>query len=45
MNNTCEWRKTHIFLDEYLVSDKGDVKSVKSGKILRPTTDKDDEMI
>lgn len=41
MNNTCEWRKTHIFPDEYLVSDKGDVKSVRSGKILRPTTDKD----
>lgn len=38
--NTCEWRKTHIFPENYLVSENGEVYSVSSDKILRPNTDK-----
>lgn len=41
MKNTCEWKHTHIFPNEYLVSSEGEVKSVRTGKILKPTTDKD----
>ena len=39
--NTCEWKPTHIFPNEYLVSDDGKVMSIRSGRILKPTTDKD----
>lgn len=39
--NTCEWRKTHIFPNEYLVSSEGQIKSIRSDKILKPSTDKD----
>lgn len=41
MKNTCEWKHTHIFPNEYLVSSEGEVKSVRTGKVLKPTTDKD----
>lgn len=40
MRNTCEWRKTYIFPDYYSVSEKGDVRSERNGKILKPATDK-----
>lgn len=41
MENTYEWKPTHIFPNEYLVSNGGQVKSLRTNKILRPTTDKD----
>lgn len=40
--NTCKWKPTHIFPNEYLVSDYGEVKSVRSGKVLRPTIKEDE---
>lgn len=39
--NTCEWRKTFIFPEYYSVSENGDVRSERNGRLLRPTTDKD----
>lgn len=39
--NIYEWKPTHIFPDEYLVSNDGRVMSIRSNKILKPTTDKD----
>lgn len=41
MSDICEWRKTHIFPNYYSVSDRGDVRSERNGKILRPGIDKD----
>lgn len=40
LNNTCEWKPTHIFPDEYMVSSNGDVYSIRAGKTIRPNTDK-----
>lgn len=39
--NTYNWKPTHIFPNEYLVSTDGEVKSLRTNKILKPTTDKD----
>lgn len=41
MNNTCKWRKSPIFPDYYSVSENGEVKSERNGKILKPGIDKD----
>jgi len=38
--NTCEWKAAYIFPDEYLVSYDGKVRSVRTGKTLRPNVDK-----
>lgn len=38
--NTCEWRKTFIFPEFYSVSENGDVRSERNGKLLKPATDK-----
>ena len=40
MQNICEWRKSPIFPDYYSVSEYGDVRSERNGKILKPATDK-----
>ena len=40
MNNICEWRESSVFPKHYLVSDDGRVKSIRTGKILKPGTDK-----
>lgn len=37
----CNWKQTHIFPNEYLVSDIGEVKSLRTNKILKPNADKD----
>lgn len=37
---TCNWRDTHIFPDQYEVSDDGAVRSKRAGKILKPANDK-----
>jgi len=34
--NTCEWKSTYIFPNHYQISNDGRVKSVRSGKILKP---------
>ena len=41
MSDICEWRPTFVFPDYYSVSENGEVRSERSGKILRPATDKD----
>jgi hypothetical protein len=41
MKNGCEWKPSYIFPNEYLVSNDGQVKSVRNNKILKPTEDKD----
>lgn len=41
MNNICKWKHTHIFSEYYLVSNDGKVKSLRTEKLLKPTTDKD----
>lgn len=41
LDNTCEWRGTASFPEHYLVSDRGDVYSIRTKKILRPGKDKD----
>lgn len=40
MSNICEWRSAFVFPDYYSVSENGDVRSERNGKILRPATDK-----
>lgn len=40
MENMCEWKPTYIFPDEYMVSDRGDVKSIRTGKTLKPAFDR-----
>lgn len=40
MKNTCEWRSTFIFPDFYSVSNNGDVRNKKTGKLLKPGKDK-----
>lgn len=40
LNNTCEWKPTHIFPNDYMVSSSGDVYSLRSGKTIRPNKDK-----
>lgn len=40
MRSICEWRKTFIFPDYYSVSEYGDVRSERNGKILKPAIDK-----
>ena len=40
MNNSCEWKETYVFPSEYLVSDDGRIKSLRTGKLLKPTSDK-----
>lgn len=39
--NTCDWKKTHIFSDNYLVSKDGQVMNVMTKRLLKPTKDKD----
>lgn len=39
-DNICKWKPTYIFPDHYLVSDRGDVFSIYSNKILKPEYDK-----
>ena len=39
--NTCDWKPTFVFPDEYLVSDHGDVFSLRTNRLLKPATDKD----
>ena len=39
--STCEWRRTYIFPDEYMISDSGSVFSIRKNKILKPGKDKD----
>lgn len=38
--NTCNWKPSAIFPDEYMVSDNGDVFSKRANKVLKPATDK-----
>lgn len=40
MSNICEWRSTFVFPNYYSVSENGEVRSERNGKILRPATDK-----
>lgn len=40
MQNICEWRKSPIFPDYYSVSEYGNVRSERNGKILKPALDK-----
>ena len=40
MKNICEWRKSPIFPNNYEVSNEGQVKNIRTGKILKPATDK-----
>lgn len=35
------WKPTCVFPEHYFVSDKGEVYSVRTGKVLRPGVDKD----
>lgn len=39
--NTCKWKKSPVFPDNYLVSENGEVFSVATNKNLKPNTDKD----
>lgn len=45
MKNTCNWKPSSIFPNYYLVSDNGEVKSIRTGKILRPSVDKNGYLI
>lgn len=38
--NICNWRHTNIFLGQYLVSDKGEVFSIRTNRVIRPAPDK-----
>jgi hypothetical protein len=38
--NTCEWKPSPIFPNEYKVSENGDVWSARSNRVLKPTIDK-----
>lgn len=39
--NTCDWKQTHIFPNNYIVSKDGQVMNIKTKRLLRPTKDKD----
>lgn len=39
MKNTCEWKKSAIFPDNYEVSENGEVRNL-TGRILKPAIDK-----
>lgn len=38
--NICEWKPTYVFQDYYMVSNCGDVKSLRTGRILKSAQDK-----
>lgn len=39
--NTCDWKQTYIFPNNYIVSKDGQVMNVNTKRLLRPTKDKD----
>lgn len=41
MSSICKWQPTYIFEKEYMVSTDGQIKSIRTNKILKPATDKD----
>lgn len=38
--NICKWKRTHVFSNEYLVSDDGRLFSLRSNKEIKPNSDK-----
>ena len=40
LENTCKWAKSAVFPNEYLVCENGDVFSIRTGKKLKPSHDK-----
>ena len=40
LGSTCNWKPSPVFPNEYMVSSNGDVFSKRSGKLIKPNTDK-----